>query len=231
MANINFNQKVRYDGGQDSYTLQMKHRRFPWWVLSLLLIPLGIYTYKEYDLDKPEEIVEDVEEEVVEEVVEEIVDDIWQGDTPLPEPTKNCGVHFSGLILSDEASEVGIAVIFGNDACGEYVGKGSYPDNAKAFPNAVRSTFDAIAIDKGTRLIIYSEPNFEGNVVLDMDGPMLVSNVKWKNDSRYNLVSDKTFTPELQALFPLERRQWSSDDMHGWSYGSCKIICKKCSEQ
>lgn len=144
-----------------------------------------------------------------------------------PEPPKeNCGVHFSGLILSDEASNVGISRIFDNDPGGEYVGSGYYPDNTKAFPNAVDKTFDAIAVDNGTHLILYSQPNFKGKVLLDVVGPILISNVLWKDDIRYNSVAYKTFTPDLQALFPVSRRQWSSENMHDWSTGSCKIICE-----
>ncbi len=144
----------------------------------------------------------------------------------LPEPTENCGVHFSGLVLSDESSEVGIATIFSKDKCGEYVGQGYYPDNTKTFPNAVRTTFDAIAVDNGTHLIIYSKRNFEGEVLLDVVGPALITNVLWKNDNRYNGVASKTFSSKLQNLFPPSRRQWSSGNMHDWSYGSCKIICE-----
>ena len=140
-------------------------------------------------------------------------------------PTKNCGVHFSGLVLSDEESEVGISVIFQYDKGGEYVGSGNYPDNQRAFPNAVSHTFDAIAVDNGTHLILYSKPNFNGTVLLDVVGPMLITNVLWINDSRYNGVATKTFTPELQELFPVSRRRWSSSNMHDWSNGSCKIIC------
>lgn len=146
----------------------------------------------------------------------------------LPEPAENCGVHFSGLVLSDVPSQDGIAVIFGDDPMGEYVGRGYYPDNSKAFPKAVQHSFDAIAVDKGTRLIIYRKPNFEGDVLLDVVGPALITNVLWKDDVRYNKVANKEFNSSLQALFPPSKRQWSSENMHGWSYGSCKIICQQC---
>ncbi len=149
----------------------------------------------------------------------------------VPKPTENCGVHFSGLVLSDMPSQDGIGVIFGNDPMGEYVGSGFYPDNSKTFPKAVQHTFDAIAVDKGTRLIIYRKPNFEGDVLLDVVGPALITNVLWKNDIRYNQVENKQFNSKLQALFPPSRRQWSSENMHDWSYGSCKIICQQCEEE
>ena len=141
-------------------------------------------------------------------------------------PTKNCGVHFSGGILSDKFAEEGISIIFENDPYGEYVGSGYYPENAKAFPNAVEYTFDAIAVDKGTRLILYRLPNFEGDVLLDIVGPMLITNVKWIDHPQYNAAVTKVFYPQLQALFPPSCRQWSFENMHEWSNGSCRIICE-----
>lgn len=151
-------------------------------------------------------------------------------DDELPEPTKNCGVHFSGILLSDEEEFEVSSIIFGNDPYGEYVGQGYYPNNAKTFPKAVEYTFDAIAVDKGTHLIMYSKPNFKGKVLLDVVGPMLIINGHWEYDYRAINVITKTFTPSLQAMFPASRRQWSSGNMHDWSYGSCKIICEQCGE-
>ena len=149
----------------------------------------------------------------------------------LPEPTKNCGVHFSGVILGDTHLDNHYSIIFGNDPMGEYVGSGYYPNNSETFPKAVRHSFDAIAVDKGTRLIIYERANFQGKVLLDVVGPILITNVFWKNDSRYNWVENKTFSPDLQEIFPPSRRQWSSGNMHDWSEGSCKIICEQCEEK
>lgn len=149
-------------------------------------------------------------------------------DDKLPKPEENCGVHFSGAVLSDEESESGdIGVIFGNDRIGEYVGNGYYPDNTKTFPKAVQHTFDAIAVDNGTRLILYSEPNFEGRIVLDVVGPVLITNKRWRDVPKYNSAIEKTFNADLQTLFPPSRRQWSSEDMWSWSNGSCKIICEQ----
>ena len=164
------------------------------------------------------------------------VEQLWKAkqdarDIPLkknkdPEPPKeNCGVHFSGVLLSDEEVPNHIGIIFVSNQYSEYVGSGDYPNSKAAFPKADQTTFDAIAVDKGTHLILYSEPNFKGRVLLDVVGPMLINNVKWKGDSRISGFTTKTFTPKLQALFPPSRRQWSTEDMNGWSSGSCKIIC------
>lgn len=40
IKNIFIGKKVKYNDEHDLYTLQMVHRRFPWWILLLLLIPL-----------------------------------------------------------------------------------------------------------------------------------------------------------------------------------------------
>ena len=140
-------------------------------------------------------------------------------------PKKDCGVHFSGTLLSDVAITGHISKIYSPDKYGEYVGNGDYPSNSLAFPNAVKYTFDAIAVDKGTRLVIYSKPNFEGEVVLDVTGPALINNVKWKNDSRIATFTTKTFEGALEANYPKGCRRWSSTNMNEWDNGSVKITC------
>ncbi len=141
-------------------------------------------------------------------------------------PRENCGVHFSGLVMGGAYSSEGISKIYKIDKASEYVGSGHYTDNTKAFPKAVQQTFDGIAIDKGTRLIIYSKKNFNGKVLIDVSGPMIINNVLWKSDPRYNQENKKNFEQALQDKFPQSTRKWSSSNMHDWSYGSCKIICE-----
>ncbi|MBN2891938.1 MAG: hypothetical protein JXL97_08735 [Bacteroidales bacterium] len=142
-------------------------------------------------------------------------------------PVKECRAHFSGTLLSDVYIEQHISLIYSPDKYGEYVGEGEYPSNNIAFPNAVDRTFDAIAVDKGTRVILYSKPNFEGVVLLDVTGPALINNVKWQNDSRIGNFKTATFKEPYESLFPKSCRQWSSEDMNKWSNGSCKVICDK----
>jgi hypothetical protein len=140
-------------------------------------------------------------------------------------PRPNCRVHFSGLLMGGQAVELNISKIYKKDNCSEYVGEGEYPSNERAFPNAVATTFDGIAIDSGTRLIIYSGKNYRGNVLLDVTGPKIINNMIWKNDSRYNHCNTDRFPRDLEANYPRSVRIWSSGNMHDWSYGSCKIIC------
>lgn len=148
-------------------------------------------------------------------------------DGPLPEPTELCGVHFSGWYLSDkdEYPWTDCSEIFKEEEFGEYVGQGLYPDNTKILPKSMEHSFDAVAVSKGTHLIIYSKPNFEGREVLNVKGPVLIENVIAKG--AYDRLMTYTFKGELQELFPPERRQWSSENMRPWANGSCKIICEQ----
>ncbi len=140
-------------------------------------------------------------------------------------PREHCRAHFSGTLLSDIFIDGHISKIFKPDKYGEYVGEGFYPSNRAAFPNAVKYSFDAIAVDAGTRVIIYSEENFKGKVLLDVTGPALINNIRWKNDSRIKNFTTKHFSGGLQNIFPPNTRTWSSSDMRDWSKGSVKVIC------
>lgn len=148
-------------------------------------------------------------------------------DTIPRAPSKNCRVHFSGLFMGDHFAANFISEIYQVDDYSEYVGSGYYPDNSTAFPKAVRTSFDGIAIDKGTRLIIYSNKNFEGSVLLDIHGPAIVNNVEHKSNQAVNFCNTINFTPNLQSNYPQSVRQWSKSNMNNWSNGSCKIICSE----
>lgn len=142
-----------------------------------------------------------------------------------PNPSRHCGVHFSGTMLADEKVGTHISTIYVPDDFGEYVGDGRYPSNKVAFPKAVKYTFDAIAVDAGTNLIIYEKPDFQGKVLLDVHGPCLINNVKFQNDSRIKDFQTKTFSPELEANYPPSCRKWSDSDMNAWDFGSSIITC------
>ena len=142
-----------------------------------------------------------------------------------PRPRRNCGVHFSGTLLSDSKIQGHISKIYEPDIYGEYVGDGRYANNQAAFPKAVKYTFDAIAVDKGTHLKVYSKPNFKGEVLLDVSGPYLVNNVKWKDEARIKGFITKDFSPEFEANYPKSCRHWSESNMNSWDFGSVVITC------
>src|SRR5689334_21640181 len=85
--------------------------------------------------------------------------------SPAPQqgPRVGCRVHFSGAMMATKIGQSSaISLPYQVDQFSELVGDGSYPNNAVAFPKAVSTTFDAIAIDSGTHLVIYAGQNFTG---------------------------------------------------------------------
>jgi len=134
--------------------------------------------------------------------------------------------YFTGLVVGGTYLAGHVSVVYKIDDYSEYVGQGEYPKNDGAFPKAVASTFDGIAIDANTRVIIYEKENFQGRVLLDMKGPKIINNGNWKNDDRYSHCNTDTFPDsEVQNNFPIDVRMWTDEDMHPWSDGSVKILC------
>lgn len=132
-------------------------------------------------------------------------------------------VHFTGLVMSDAYEESHFSVPYKVDKFGEYVGVGQYPSNKTAFPKSIATTFDAVAVDAGTRVVIYSEPNFKGQVLWDKVGPAIIFNSKWKGTQKYAPELTRTWSQPLQTIFPPSVREWSVSDMHLWDHGSLVI--------
>ena len=109
------------------------------------------------------------------ELIVEKQDTIVDGEL-VKKPTNNCRAHFSGLLMTDNFQSDHHTEIYQLDESSEYVGEGEYPRSILAFPKAHESTFDGIAIDKGTRVIIYSEENFNGSILMDETGPKIITN-------------------------------------------------------
>jgi hypothetical protein len=140
-------------------------------------------------------------------------------------PKEGCRAFFTGLVVGGQFLDTHISQVYKEDQYSEYVGAGEYPDNEKTFPKAVATTFDGIAIDSGTRVIIYEEKDFKGKVLLDKTGPAIINNIKWRDDSRYSHCNTDTYPEPLQSNFPQSVREWSKTDMQKWSFGSLKVIC------
>lgn len=152
-------------------------------------------------------------------------DSLVEQDTIPRPPQQNCRVHFAGTLISDISVNAHISKIYVADDYSEYVGSGFYPNCSSAFPKADHHTFDGIAVDKGTRLIIYSKPNFQGEVIVDIVGPAIVNNVLFRNDPYLGDFIHKRFEGSLESNYPQSCRKWSESNMRTWSNGSCKIIC------
>lgn len=138
------------------------------------------------------------------------------------DPTAGARAHFSGLLLADVHIPNWTTKLLEHDDAGEYVGVGEYTSNMCAFPNAIKHTFDAVAVDAGTRVIIYRKPHFEGEVLWDVVGPAVICNSLYKGRSKYGDLYRKWKEP-LNTIFPPEVREWSCTNMQLWDSGSMRI--------
>jgi len=143
-------------------------------------------------------------------------------------PTAGCRVHFSGALMFDQQITGWCSVPYLEDQYSEYVGKGKYASNMRAFPKAIGTTFDSVAVDAGTRVTIYSEQNFKGKVLWDRVGPAIVVNTFYKDDvfhqgKQYSKLLKEEWEGELQVLFPPAVREFSVTNMHTWNSGSLVI--------
>lgn len=126
-------------------------------------------------------------------------------------------VHVSSLLISDSSISELSSQAYSTDPYSNFIPQGKYP--------AINQYYmDGIAIPDSTRLIIYSEPNFKGKILLDIIGPAIISNSSKKNDPISREIQSKTFKGALQRIFPQSVRSWSSSDMHAWAKGSMEII-------
>ena len=130
-------------------------------------------------------------------------------------PTANCSAHFAGTFLPDEKEYENISIIYQTDDLSEYFGEGKYTRGQAAFPKADPTSFDAIAIDHGTQVIIYSEENFKGEILLDEKGPVIIINTH--RYTEYSVVIDeiltKKFNEPLNTTFPPSFRKISNSNM------------------
>lgn len=139
-------------------------------------------------------------------------------------------VHFSGCLMHESFVEGTCSVPYVEDAHSEYVGIGRYKKNSTTFPKAIGSSFDSVAVDAGTRCVIYEKPDFTGKVLWDKVGPALIVNVLWKSQT-WPFCGTKKFEDmfmgewkePLNSIFPSSVREFSSSNMHEWNTGSLVI--------
>ena len=143
-------------------------------------------------------------------------------DTRAPVRLK-CGAHFTGGFFGGRCVR-DLSVPYKIDQYSEYVGQGLYPQNKDAFPKAVKTTFDGIAIDGNTRVVLYSEPEFKGEILVDATGPRIISNCLWRDNHFYAKEMTATWPGDLQKRYPPHVREWSINNMHPWSHGSVKVL-------
>jgi hypothetical protein len=148
------------------------------------------------------------------------------------DPVPGARAHFSGTVMWSTTNTSMITRIFVGGRGSEFVGIGDYPDNTQAFPKAHGGSFDGMAIDAGVRCVIYSSPNFQGVVLADVTGPVVMNNSLLNNqyygqtlDSDWSDVAEDPQQPgvTLTSIFPRENRVWSETNMQTWGAGSMKL--------
>jgi len=145
-------------------------------------------------------------------------------------PRDGARVHFSGGLIRDQNYSdnfsTSTSILFVEDDMSECVGEGDYPANSLAFPKAIESSFDSIALDKGTRVVIYPQQKFQGSPLLDLVGPCIIWNVEYRNDfpaECYNFLNIEFQDLRFRSVFPPSVRKLSSSNMNEWNSGSVKI--------
>ena len=155
-------------------------------------------------------------------------------DAPLEpqDPVPGARAHFSGTVMWSTTNTNTITRIFVAGRGSDFVGIGDYPDNTQAFATAHAGSFDGMAIDAGVRCIIYSAKNFQGEVLADVTGPVVMNNSLLNNqyygetlDSDWSDVAEDPQQPgvTLTSIFPRENRVWSETNMQTWGEGSMKL--------
>lgn len=134
-------------------------------------------------------------------------------------------VHFSGLPIAGQRVDDQTSKAFSNDPWSDFIVPGQYTwiDRALTFSNFTE--LDGVAIPANTRLIVYSERNFKGVVLLDITGPAIVYNSAGIPPADF--FSETYTTPALQKTFPPAVRTQSNSDMHLWINGSMEILTTK----
>lgn len=129
-------------------------------------------------------------------------------------------VHFCGLPLTDEYVESVTSRAYANDAFSDFILPGEYPWLGRLLASSHFQTLDGIAVPAGMRLIVYSDHNFRGTVLLDVTGPAIVNNTVRQGALPTIVIP----SARLQEAFPPETRTWSQSDMQTWPNGSAQII-------
>lgn len=132
-------------------------------------------------------------------------------------------VHFSGLLISDTRQDDLSSGAFSKDPYSDFVKPGKYNFISNSLIYSSYQTLDGIAVPENMRLVIYSEPNFKGTVLLDITGPAIINNVSKKNNADAGEIQSREFTAPLQKHFPPSVRTWSVNDMKSWINGSMEI--------
>lgn len=143
----------------------------------------------------------------------------------------SCGGLLSGN--SSYYSDDGFTVELGkDDVYSDFVDAGIH-SVAEACKDAVGHSFDSLAVVSGYKVTVFSDKDGKGTVLLDVTGPAIVYNIKWKDHGTFTFINDlidqnwsgrdSQSGEYWRELFPSSVRTWSSSDMNDWKSGSIKV--------
>jgi hypothetical protein len=127
-------------------------------------------------------------------------------------------VHFTGAVMSDTFVVSHFSRAFVPDQYSNLLRPGKYMNGSAVLSAAINSSLDGIAIPRKTRLVVYSQPNLAGPVLLDVTGPAIVNNGIWESSEFYAVANTKNFSPDLQEIFPQNVRSYGSSGTNNMSY-------------
>ncbi|MNK01851.1 Tetratricopeptide repeat protein [compost metagenome] len=133
-------------------------------------------------------------------------------------------VQFSGLLISDRRVDDLSSKAYSKDPYSDFIKPGKYTIIEDVLVYSSYQTLDGIAVPANMRLVIYSEPHFKGEVLLDINGPAIINNVSKKSVPVSAEAHERDFTAPLQDKFPRSVRTWSMNDMKAWINGSMEIL-------
>ena len=135
-------------------------------------------------------------------------------------PTLDRYVHISDVMMGDE-------IVYGQmvkinepqDWC-VLLGSKKYENLSITLDNI--SSIDGIAISEHVKVVFFSKPNFEGDILLDVIGPVILHNSRLKRDDYINFHYMNYIDANLQEIYPQEKRLWVPD-LQEWKSGSVII--------
>jgi len=136
-------------------------------------------------------------------------------------------VQFSSQLISDTLIDSLSSRAYMPDAYSDFLPEGKYRVIQEYLLAIGAQRLNSIAVPGNVRLIVYSDPDYKGQVLLDITGPAIIHNNSKMNAPASLETYRKQFVLPLQRIFPQQVRSWSSSDMTKWVKGSMEISTLK----
>jgi len=138
---------------------------------------------------------------------------------------KDVKVQFSGNPIFPETSTRPLTRFWDSSnefkPMSEILLEGDYPNFAQALPISSALTIDGILINVGTRLQCWEGPNFKGNKLLDIVGPVLINSAHMQTESVTTDFNNAMATSQYNDILTENKIYWI--DFYNIYNGSFKI--------